>query len=266
MPMAYAIGPGVKRLRSAIVRCYRWAARVCVYDACQTQIWITSMKILIADDHQLVIEAVKAKLVELDAKVSFVAVTTLEALAAIDVVDIDLALIDLGMPGAEGILHVRQLRERNPAMPIIVLSGTSDTVLMRETLDSGAMGFIPKAYSSEVMLLAVKLVLAGGVYVPPALLTPVPSAPGVRSGAGLSMDSVRQVLTARQVEVLDLLSQGKPNKLIGRSLGISEGTVKIHLAAIFRALNARNRTEAVVVAQHLMMQEGPVGPALGEHH
>ncbi|MFS2164387.1 response regulator transcription factor, partial [Variovorax sp. Varisp62] len=77
----------------------------------------------------------------------------------------------------------------------------------------------------------------------------------VRSGNGgagsQTLEHLRNVLTERQVEVLQLLSQGKPNKLIGRSLGISEGTVKIHLAAIFRALNVRNRTEAVVAAQAL---------------
>lgn len=227
------------------------------------------MRILIADDHQLVIEAVKAKLSELADDVAFTTVTTLEALQALDTAGLDLALVDLGMPGADGIRHIRELRERAPGLPLIVLSGTADTALMRESLDCGAMGFIPKAYSSEVMLLAVKLALAGGVYVPPALLAPVGGMPAAamaeprQNGGGLSMDGVRQMLTARQMDVLGLLSQGKPNKLIGRALGISEGTVKIHLAAIFRALNARNRTEAVVVAQHLMMQEGE---AVGDHH
>ena len=229
------------------------------------------MRILIADDHRLVVEAVKGKLAELAEQVDFTAVSTLEELQAVDAESCDLALIDLGMPGAEGIQHVRELRVRSPSLPIIVLSGTADVALMRDTLDCGALGFIPKAYSSEVMLSAVRLVLAGGVYVPPALLAPVapPSAAATRAaGPSLSMDSVRQVLTARQVEVLDLLSQGKPNKLIGRSLGISEGTVKIHLAAIFRALNARNRTEAVVAAQHLMVQDAPplgMGPHGAAH-
>ena len=137
---------------------------------------------------------------------------------------------------------------------------------MRSALERGVLGFIPKAYSPEVMLSAVRLVLAGGVYVPPMMLTALP--PGIvagvapqaggaealaRNGGGgnQTLEHLRSVLTERQVEVLQLLSQGKPNKLIGRSLGISEGTVKIHLAAIFRALNVRNRTEAVVAAQAL---------------
>ncbi|MBU2408692.1 MAG: response regulator transcription factor, partial [Gammaproteobacteria bacterium] len=132
-------------------------------------------------------------------------------------------------------------------------------------LELGVLGFIPKAYSPEVMLSAVRLVLAGGVYVPPMMLSAVPPgivagvangalpvpARGPAGGSQQTLEHLRNVLTDRQVEVLQLLSQGKPNKLIGRALGISEGTVKIHLAAIFRALNVRNRTEAVVAAQAL---------------
>ena len=129
------------------------------------------------------------------------------------------------------------------------------------------LGFIPKAYSPEVMISAVRLVLAGGVYVPPMMLSrgaarhvagmPVAAeAAAPRAHAAHTLEHLRNVLTERQVEVLQLLSQGKPNKLIGRALGISEGTVKIHLAAIFRALNVRNRTEAVVAAQTLTEAQG----------
>src|SRR4029453_7690036 len=149
-----------------------------------------------------------------------------------------------------------------PAVPVVVLSGYEDPAIMRSALERGVLGFIPKAYSPEVMLSAVRLVLAGGVYVPPMMLSALP--PGVVAGpaetvgdaargsaaaSAQTLEHLRSVLTERQVEVLQLLSQGKPNKLIGRALGISEGTVKIHLAAIFRALNVRNRTEAVVAAQ-----------------
>src|SRR5690606_14502956 len=149
-------------------------------------------------------------------------------------------------------------------------SGSDDPLVMRAALEVGVLGFIPKAYSPEIMISAVRLVLAGGVYVPPMMLSAVPMGilPGLPTAAAempgaaafaearqtaraATLDSLRNVLTERQVEVLQLLSKGKPNKLIGRSLGISEGTVKIHLAAIFRALNVRNRTEAVVAAQSL---------------
>lgn len=223
------------------------------------------MKILIADDHRLVIEAVKAKLSELEPGIEFVLSMNVSELLAGVSDDLDLALIDLNMPGADGQSHIDEVRRRHPAVPLIVLSGTEDPAVMRTALERGVLGFIPKAYSPEVMLSAVRLVLAGGVYVPPMMLSALP--PGIvagvpnaaaaegaaRAGAASphTLEHLRNVLTERQVEVLQLLSQGKPNKLIGRALGISEGTVKIHLAAIFRALNVRNRTEAVVAAQTL---------------
>ena len=222
-----------------------------------------AMKILIADDHRLVIEAVKAKLSELEAGIDFVLAMSVDELLASASDDLDLAVIDLNMPGAEGQAHIDEIRRRHPAIPVIVLSGYEDPAVMRSVLERGVLGFIPKAYSPEVMLSAVRLVLAGGVYVPPMMLSSLP--PGVVAGipgigadpaqrgssaaTAQTLEHLRNVLTERQVEVLQLLSQGKPNKLIGRALGISEGTVKIHLAAIFRALNVRNRTEAVVAAQ-----------------
>jgi DNA-binding NarL/FixJ family response regulator len=224
------------------------------------------MKILIADDHRLVIEAVKAKLSELEPGIEFVLAMSVDELLAGATDDLDLALIDLNMPGADGQAHIDDIRRRHPAVPVIVLSGYEDPAIMRGALERGVLGFIPKAYSPEVMLSAVRLVLAGGVYVPPMMLTALPpgmvagmapqagAEPLVRGGNGggtQTLEHLRNVLTERQVEVLQLLSQGKPNKLIGRSLGISEGTVKIHLAAIFRALNVRYRTEAVVAAQAL---------------
>ncbi len=163
------------------------------------------------------------------------------------------------MPGAAGHQHIAELRERLPALPIIVLSGVEDPDVMRAAIELGALGYIPKAYSPDVMLSAVRLVLAGGVFVPQMMLSgiasPATTPPRVAEPAGearaASLDQLRSLLTERQIDVLRLLSEGKPNKLIARDLGISEGTVKIHLAAIFRALDVRNRTEAVVAARGL---------------
>ena len=224
------------------------------------------MNILIADDHWLIIEAIKTKLLELADQVQFVVAMNVRELEAVDLQGLDLALVDLSIPGAQAFAHVQALRQRSPDLPVIVVSGYEDPAVMRSALDHGARGYIPKAYSPEIMLSAVRLVLAGGVYVPPMLLSgaaaevvlagvpavaDLPQAPEARRSNAPTLDSLRTVLTERQVEVLQLLSQGKPNKLIGRALGISEGTVKIHLAAIFRALNVRNRTEAVIAAQAL---------------
>jgi DNA-binding NarL/FixJ family response regulator len=221
------------------------------------------MKILIADDHRLIVEGVKTKLSELEHDVEFVVAMDIAELdAALRQPDcvLDLAIIDIGMPGAQGHHHIAQIRQIAPSMPVIVLSGSEDTELIHALLDLGVRGFIPKAYSPDVMLSAVRLVLSGGVYVPPILLagvqargwTPREAASVRATTSHPSLDGLRQVLTERQIDVMRLLSEGKPNKLIARDLGISEGTVKIHLAAIFRALNVRNRVEAVVASRRLV--------------
>ncbi|MDR0779765.1 MAG: response regulator transcription factor, partial [Pseudomonadales bacterium] len=193
------------------------------------------MKILIADDHGLVIEAVKAKLAEIGPDVEFRIAVKVDDLEREATLDIDLALIDLTMPGANGYQHIAGLRQRLPALPIIVLSGLEDREVMRAVLDLGALGFIPKSYSPAVMLSAVRLVLSGGVYVPPMLLSsaaqanggtvaqasanaalsaPLPAATLDAVTSTLTLEQVRSLLTERQLDVLGLLSQGKSNKLI----------------------------------------------------
>lgn len=220
------------------------------------------MRVLIADDHRLIVEGVKLKLSELGAGTEFVVAMDVDQLrTALQQRPLpDIALIDLAMPGASGYRHLTEILRDYPEMPVVVLSGSENPTLMQQLIDLGAHGFVPKAYSPDVMLSAVRLVLSGGVYVPPMALQrggPEPSGTEVEaehpdaevSGQAIE-DRLGEVLTERQMDVLRLLSQGKPNKVIARDLGISEGTVKIHLAAIFRALNVRNRVEAVVASQH----------------
>lgn len=180
---------------------------------------------------------------------------------------LDLALIDLIMPGASGWEHVREVRRRAPELPIIILSGHEDPGLMRETLDGGVRGFIHKSCSPAVMVSAVRLVLAGGIYVPPRMLGVVDGGETEMKTAELpgnqpDLQTLRELLTERQIDVLRLLWRGEPNKMISRILQISEGTVKVHLAAIFRALNARNRTEAVMMTAQasLEMQQSAGAP------
>lgn len=215
------------------------------------------MKILIADDHHLILEGVKSKLAELGDDVVFEVAMTIDEVHAQMCADSlpDLLIMDLSMPGANGLDHVVEVRERFPCLPLVMLSGSEDSQQMKALLALGVRGYIPKSYSPDIMLSAVRLVLSGGVYVPPMLLTPdvsmsVKPAPDAQDQQG-SLDGLRTLLTNRQIDVLKLLSQGKPNKSIARDLNISEGTVKIHLAAIFRALNVRNRVEAVVASQQL---------------
>jgi DNA-binding NarL/FixJ family response regulator len=217
--------------------------------------WGTDMRILIADDHRLIVEGIKLKLAELGPAIEFtVAMDVDELRSAIQNEPAPtLALIDLTMPGGHGHEHLIETINGLPGVPVIVISGSEDPALMRALLVLGVQGFIPKAYSPDVMLSAVRLVLSGGVYVPPMLLLEG-SAPAAtirpEPAAGLE-ERLRKLLTERQIDVLRSLSQGKPNKVIARDLGISEGTVKIHLAAIFRALNVRNRVEAVVASRRV---------------
>lgn len=220
------------------------------------------MRILIADDHRLIVEGVKLKLAELGPDTEFTEAMDVDDLRRVihgdEAHSFDLALIDLTMPGGHGTAHLAEVIETLPQLRVIVLSGSEDPALMKDLLAMGAHGFIPKAYSPEVMLSAVRLVLSGGTYVPPMMLQENHSAPLPPTPNGVGGDTtrtleerLRKLLTERQIDVLRLLSQGKPNKLIARDLGISEGTVKIHLAAIFRALNVRNRVEAVVASRRI---------------
>jgi DNA-binding NarL/FixJ family response regulator len=224
------------------------------------------MRILIADDHRLIVEGVKLKLGELGPNTEFVIAMDMaelrEAIHSPEASSLSLALVDLAMPGVQGSEHLAEVVEQLPHVPVIVLSGSEDPVLMKGLLAMGVQGFIPKAYSPDVMLSAVRLVLSGGVYVPPLLLQERVDGAGTTAASASSVapqpssldsleERLRKLLTERQLDVLRLLSQGKPNKLIARDLGISEGTVKIHLAAIFRALNVRNRVEAVVASRRI---------------
>jgi DNA-binding NarL/FixJ family response regulator len=217
------------------------------------------MRILIADDHQLIVEGARLKLAELGPGTEFTVALDVDALrhALRQESPPALALIDLTMPGVQGREHLAEVIAAWPGVPVIVLSGAESPTLIRELLAMGVQGFIPKAYSADVMLSAVRLVLSGGVYIPPMMLQadepPVPAPPSttVEGAAARLEERLHQLLTERQLDVLRLLSKGKPNKVIASDLGISEGTVKIHLAAIFRALNVRNRVEAVVASRRI---------------
>jgi DNA-binding NarL/FixJ family response regulator len=217
------------------------------------------MRILIADDHQLIAEGAKLKLAELGPGTEFTVALDVDAVrhALRQESPPALALIDLTMPGVQGREHLAEVIAAWPGVPVIVLSGAESPTLIRELLAMGVQGFIPKAYSADVMLSAVRLVLSGGVYIPPMMLQPdeplvLPTPSMTAEGAVSRLEErLHQLLTERQLDVLRLLSKGKPNKVIASDLGISEGTVKIHLAAIFRALNVRNRVEAVVASRRI---------------
>jgi DNA-binding NarL/FixJ family response regulator len=207
----------------------------------------SAMKILVVDDHPLILAALHHTLKQLDTTVSVRDASTGDGARALLEAhpDADLLLLDLGLPGIDGFALLGELREQHPSIPVVVLSGSDRREDVLRALDLGAMGYVPKSVSNEVMLQALRLVFSGGVYLPPSALASEEPAPGGEpTGA-----SVRELgLTDRQAEVLRLLLQGKPNKLICRQLGLAEGTVKIHVAAILRALGVHSRTQAVIEA------------------
>lgn len=206
------------------------------------------MKILLADDHPLFREGVKHVLMQLGDDVHIVDAHDYPSLFAEAAAhpDLDLVLADLYMPGMGGNEGIMEFRNQFPDTPLVIMTASESRTDAQRALASGALGYVLKSYPTQVMLDALIRVLDGGVYIPPIMVgdeqTDDPA-----SVMPLSKQGIR--LTTRQLEVLKLLLQGKPNKLIARELDLSEGTVKIHVAAIFRALGVTNRTEAAVAAQ-----------------
>jgi DNA-binding NarL/FixJ family response regulator len=224
------------------------------------------MKILLIDDHTLFRDGMRLLLRRLDEGISIMeAGSCQDGLNLAEAAeDLDLVLLDLGLPDMPGAEGLRVLRERRPDIPVVVLSATEDRQTVMQALELGAMGFIPKSSSTEVLLSALRLVLAKGVYIPPSVLA-APSAgtngpSSGRFGPAVLRTSVSKPsdlgLTERQTDVLALLVQGKPNKIICRELGLAEATVKAHVTAVLKALNVTNRTQAVLAVGRLGLTFG----------
>ena len=177
--------------------------------------------------------------------------------------DLDLILLDLNLPDRDGFSVLAELGERYPAISVVVLSAQQDRSSVVKALDLGALGFIPKSGQREVMVSALQLVFAGGIYIPPEILArEEPSAPqrdDKPSAANRPTVLPADVgLTERQVDVLSLMMQGKSNKAICRDLNLAEPTVKNHVTAILKALGVSNRTEAVIAVGKLGWKPPPI--------
>ena len=206
------------------------------------------MNILLVDDHELFREGIKLLLANLAEDVVFSeASSCAAALNHPASSPLDVILLDFHLPGTQGFDALRALRAHFEQPAIVVLSAEENPALIVQAIDEGAAGFIPKTSSHAVMMAALRLVLAGGTYLPShALLGSAPTAAAAQQPG----DPLAE-LTPRQVETLRLAMQGKANKVIAREMDVSEATVKAHLSASFRALGVRNRTEAVFTAARL---------------
>jgi len=218
------------------------------------------MNVLLIDDHTLFRSGMKFLLADLDASVRFLeAGDCAEAMAYRDE-PIDLILLDLSMPGVSGEAAIREVRAAFEQPTLVVVSSELDPRLVRSAVDAGACGFIPKTSTHAILLGALRLIFAGGVYLPPHVLRerdfPAP-APGVEPASDVVPPRI-EGLSQRQTEVLLRAVLGKSNKVIARELDVSEGTVKAHLSTSFRALGVANRTEAVYAAARMGLTATPV--------
>ena len=218
------------------------------------------MKILIADDHALFREGLHYTLQTLGEDVEIIeANNAADALNYVEKnTDLDLILMDLDMPGIDGYSGLLKLREDHPELPVAIVTASEYEADMLRVIDSGAAGYIPKSMTSTDMLNALRQILDGEIYVPDLSVTSgtFQIRQVASSGPLLAEHDRNQAaaeingrLTPRQRDVLQLMCEGMSNKVIAHTLGMAEGTVKIHVTAILKELNATNRTQAVIMAK-----------------
>jgi DNA-binding NarL/FixJ family response regulator len=203
------------------------------------------LKVLVADDHPLFREAVVLSIRHLDRMDSQVLEAgTLDEVCrlAAAMPDLDLLLLDLKMPGMEGLGGLLELRRRFPALPVVIVSATEDPRVIREAIAAGAMAYIPKSLDRSSIAHALEQVLAGEIWQPEG-------SDGDLLPAGASIAERIQALTPQQHNILRLIVAGKPNKIIAYELGIAETTVKAHVTVILRKLGVFSRTQAVLTAR-----------------
>lgn len=250
------------------------------------------MKVLLVDDHPLILAALQSVIRGLGDDVTVAGVGTdreaREALAR--EADYDLVLLDLQLGETDGFDLLTELRHKYPALPVVVVSASDRASDVIRAIDLGAMGFVPKRASNDTLFEALRLVMSGGIYVPPMTLglSAAPPAPAPSGGDTVpdvmrphrfeedleditrsASDAPRQEapfsfealgLSKRQADVLAYLLKGMPNKLIAREMGLSVETVKDHVAAVLRALKVSSRTQAVLAVSQMTQRAGAGAP------
>ncbi|MCK5166588.1 MAG: response regulator transcription factor [Rhodospirillaceae bacterium] len=204
------------------------------------------MRILLADDHTLIRENLSEFLEKLEPGVTVIEAESFDQAQklASGSGKIDLIILDLMMPGMDGLNGLKSMLKQYPEVPIVMFSGTAKNEVIADAMKMGARGFIPKTINGKAMRNAIRLILSGDTYTPPSDLT---DAMQISNDAPIDNGPIKD-LTAREREILILLTEGHPNKQIARLIGLKEITVKVHLQSVFRKFGVSNRTQAVAVA------------------
>jgi len=211
------------------------------------------LNLLVVEDHALVREGLLATLKNLGAETQTFGVPGAnEAIGVLENQDIDMMILDLMLPGTKGQTFLPLVRRRFPTVPVVILSALDDADTVSRVMKAGASGYVSKSGSSSELLEALRAVLSGEIYLPPKLRE-LTNRSETAHGEGKPL-AQRFGLTAAQVRVLELLSEGRSNRQIGELLGLTEGTVKIHVSAIIKAMGVNNRSEAALMASRKRRQ------------
>ncbi|HYM30689.1 MAG TPA: response regulator transcription factor [Candidatus Cybelea sp.] len=210
---------------------------------------MSQLNVLLADDQTLFREGLKRLLGDLGEPVTIHEADDLAGIVALTerIPEINFIVLDWAIAGVNGVGGLARVRQLSRGAPVVVLSASTRWQDAKAALSGGAAGYVPKTSNAQVLLGALRLVLAGGIYLPPLLLESNEAAEHAR----VSADAAAAGLTRRQLEVLVLLSDGKTNRQIAEHLSLSEGTVKLHVAAVFKALKVHSRTQAVMLANRM---------------
>ncbi|NOZ64954.1 MAG: response regulator transcription factor [Alphaproteobacteria bacterium] len=206
------------------------------------------MRILLIDQFDICREGMKVILGQMDKDCAFLEAGTIEE--AVDLVkDVlpDMVIIDIDVPDISSSDMLAKIEKADFKTNIVIFSVAEEYSIMRRAYEMGIHAFIRKQPKKEITMSILNIVLAGGRYFTPEVIGGTPN----RETYGLTNGADRSILSKRQLEVLHLLSEGKPNKIIARELNIATGTVKVHIAGILKALKAKNRTQAVSIANHI---------------
>ncbi|MFO6423098.1 response regulator [Motilimonas sp. KMU-193] len=210
----------------------------------------TPYTIVIADDHPLFRNALYQAVHMAVNNANLLEADTIDGLLALleQTEDVDLLLLDLKMPGANGFSGLTHLRGLYPDLPVVVVSASEDEAVIRKAIKLGAMGFIPKSAPMKQLVNALNQTLAGDPWIPEGI-----DLDQAESDQPDFADKLAQ-LTPQQYRVLVMLNEGLLNKQIAYELGVSEATVKAHVTAIFRKLEVSNRTQAVIALQQMEVE------------